>query len=109
LPFARGCATFPATAPGVHDASRGGTGVSAGCSDGAGRRWIWRATRGWQGCGTTSLVQRMAFVALVPTLITAALLVTLLTQRQLETLHQMARGNANAIATQTASLCVQPL
>src|SRR6185437_1727163 len=57
----------------------------------------------------TSLVQRMAFVALVPTLITAALLVTLLTQRQLDTLHQMARGNANAIATQTASVCVQPL
>ena len=69
----------------------------------AGNSWLARL---WHH---TSLVQRMAFVALVPTLITAALLVTLLTQRQLDTLHQMARGNANAIATQTASVCVQPL
>ena len=57
----------------------------------------------------TSVLQRTAFVALVPTLITAALLVTLLTQRQLVTLRQMAQGNAEAIATQTASICVQPL
>jgi signal transduction histidine kinase len=57
----------------------------------------------------TSVLQRTAFVALVPTLITAALLVTLLTQRQLVTLRQMAQGNADAIATQTASICVQPL
>ena len=71
--------------------------------DQAGNSWLARL---WHH---TSLVQRMAFVALVPTLITAALLVTLLTQRQLETLHQMARGNAHAIATQTASVCVQPL
>jgi signal transduction histidine kinase len=55
------------------------------------------------------VLQRTAFVALVPTLITAALLVTLLTQRQLVTLRQMAQGNAEAIATQTASICVQPL
>ncbi|MEO6800420.1 MAG: hybrid sensor histidine kinase/response regulator [Rhodanobacter sp.] len=60
----------------------------------------------WQ---RTSLLQRMAFVALVPTLITAALLVTLLTQRQMVTLRRMAQTNANAIATQTASICVQPL
>ncbi|HZX72506.1 MAG TPA: hybrid sensor histidine kinase/response regulator [Rhodanobacter sp.] len=60
----------------------------------------------WQ---RTSLLQRMAFVALVPTLITAVLLVTLLTQRQLVTLRQMAQTNADAIATQTASICVQPL
>ena len=60
----------------------------------------------WQ---RTSLMQRLAFVALVPTLITAALLVILLTQRQLANLRQMAQSNADAIATQTASLCVQPL
>jgi len=60
----------------------------------------------WQ---RTTLTQRLAFVALVPTLITAALLVALLTQRQLVTLHRMAQSNANAIATQTASVCVQPL
>jgi signal transduction histidine kinase len=60
----------------------------------------------WQ---RTSLTQRLAFVALVPTLITAALLVTLLTRHQLITLHRMAQGTADAIATQTASVCVQPL
>lgn len=60
----------------------------------------------WQ---RTSLLQRMAFVALVPTLITAGLLVTLLTQRQLGTLREMAQNSADAIATQTASVCVQPL
>jgi signal transduction histidine kinase len=60
----------------------------------------------WQ---RTSLTQRLAFVALVPTLVTAALLVTLLTRHQLITLHRMAQGTADAIATQTASVCVQPL
>lgn len=60
----------------------------------------------WQ---RTSLRQRLALVALVPTLITAAMLVTLLTQRQLANLRQMAQSNADAIATQTASVCVQPL
>lgn len=60
----------------------------------------------WQ---RTSLTQRLAFVALVPTLITAALLVTLLTRHQLITLHRMAESTADAIATQTASVCVQPL
>lgn len=51
----------------------------------------------------------MAFVALVPTLITAGLLVTLLTQRQLVSLRRMAQTNADSIATQTASVSVQPL
>jgi signal transduction histidine kinase len=60
----------------------------------------------WQ---RTSLMQRLTFVALVPSLITAALSVTLLTQRQLINLRQMAQSNADAIATQTASVCVQPL
>jgi signal transduction histidine kinase len=60
----------------------------------------------WQ---RTSLTQRLAFVALVPMLITATLLVTLLTRHQLITLHRMAQGTADAIATQTASVCVQPL
>jgi signal transduction histidine kinase len=69
----------------------------------AGNSWLARL---WHH---TSLVQRMAFVALVPTLITAALLVTLLTQRQLSTLRRMAQGSADAIATQTASVSVQPL
>jgi signal transduction histidine kinase/ActR/RegA family two-component response regulator len=69
----------------------------------AGNSWLARL---WQ---RTSLMQRMAFVALVPTLVTAVLLVTLLTQRQLINLRQMAQTNADAIATQTATVCVQPL
>jgi len=60
----------------------------------------------WQ---RTSLMQRLAFVALVPALITAALLVTFLTQRQLFNLRQMARSNAETIATQAASISLQPL
>jgi signal transduction histidine kinase len=54
-------------------------------------------------------MQRMMVVALVPTLITAALLVILLTQRQLANLRDLGRGNADAIAIQAASVCVQPL
>ncbi|MEO7052065.1 MAG: ATP-binding protein [Rhodanobacter sp.] len=69
----------------------------------AGNSW---PARLWQ---RTSLMQRLAFVALVPTLVTAALLVALLTQRQLATVRQMSQTNAIAIATQTASVCVQPL
>ena len=69
----------------------------------AGSSWLVRL---WQ---RTSLIQRLAFVALVPTLITAALLVTLLTQRQLVNLRKMAQSNAEAIATQAASVSVQPL
>ena len=60
----------------------------------------------WQ---RTTLTQRLAFVALVPALVTAALLVTLLTQRQLTNLRQVAHGNAEAIATQAASISLQPL
>lgn len=63
-------------------------------------------TRLWQ---RTTLMQRLAFLALVPTLVTAALLVTLLTQRQLTSLRQMAHDNADAIATQAASLCLLPM
>ncbi|WP_426688633.1 ATP-binding protein [Rhodanobacter ginsengiterrae] len=62
--------------------------------------------RVWQ---RRSLMQRMAFVALIPALVTAALLATLLTQRQLVNLRQMARGNADAIAIQAASISLQPL
>ena len=60
----------------------------------------------WQ---RTTLTQRLAFVALVPALVTAALLVTMLTQRQLVNLRQVERGNAEAIATQAASISLQPL
>lgn len=63
-------------------------------------------SRLWQ---RTTLTQRLAFVALVPALVTAALLVTLLTQRQLANLHQVAHDNAEAIATQAASISLQPL
>jgi signal transduction histidine kinase/ActR/RegA family two-component response regulator len=56
-----------------------------------------------------SLMQRLAFVALAPALVTAALLVTLLTQRQLANLRQMAHDNAEIVASQAASICVQPL
>jgi signal transduction histidine kinase len=54
-------------------------------------------------------MQRMMVVALVPALITAAVLVTLLTQHQLVSLRDLSRSNADAIATQTASVSVQPL
>ncbi|MEP6899231.1 MAG: hybrid sensor histidine kinase/response regulator [Rhodanobacter sp.] len=56
-----------------------------------------------------SLMQRLGFVALAPTLITAALLVTMLTRHQLFTLQTMARSTADAIATQTASISTEPL
>src|SRR5574337_241417 len=82
--------------------SRGAGGVPSDgvwlVMDQAGNSWparLWRHT---------SLMQRMAFVALVPTLITAGLLVTLLTQRQLVSLRRMAQTNADSIATQTASV-----
>lgn len=60
----------------------------------------------WQ---RASLTQRLTFVALAPTLATAALLVTLLTRHQLTALREMAQGNAETIAAQTASVSVQPL
>ena len=56
-----------------------------------------------------TLMQRMAFVALLPALITAALLAALLTQRQLVNLRAMAQNNANSIATQAAAISLQPL
>lgn len=60
----------------------------------------------WQ---RTTLMQRLAFVALVPSLITATLLVAFLTQRQLTNLRRMAHDNAEVVASQAASICVQPL
>jgi len=52
----------------------------------------------------TSLVQRLTCVALVPTAISAILLVTLLTRHQMETLHEMGRSTADAIAQQAATV-----
>jgi signal transduction histidine kinase len=52
----------------------------------------------------TSLVQRLTCVALVPTAISAILLVTLLTRHQMDTLHEMGRSTADAIAQQAASV-----
>ena len=54
-------------------------------------------------------MQRLALVALVPTLVTAALLVTMLTQHQLASLRGMAQNTADAIATQAASVAAAPL
>lgn len=52
----------------------------------------------------TSLVQRLTCVALVPTAISAVLLVTLLTRHQMDTLHEMGRSTADAIAQQSATV-----
>ncbi|MDR6642999.1 MULTISPECIES: ATP-binding response regulator [Luteibacter] len=52
----------------------------------------------------TSLVQRLTCVALVPTAISALLLVTLLTRHQMDTLHEMGRSTADAIAQQSATV-----
>ncbi|HXP02209.1 MAG TPA: HAMP domain-containing protein, partial [Luteibacter sp.] len=52
----------------------------------------------------TSLVQRLTCVALVPTAISAILLVTLLTRHQMDTLHEMGRSTADAIAQQASSI-----
>ncbi|WP_243041900.1 ATP-binding response regulator [Dyella sedimenti] len=54
-------------------------------------------------------MQRLALVAIVPTLVTATLLVVLLTQHQLGTLRGMAQNTADAIATQAASVSTAPL
>jgi signal transduction histidine kinase/CheY-like chemotaxis protein len=56
-----------------------------------------------------SLMQRLGFVALAPTLITAMLLVTILTHHQLATLRVMAQSTADAIAIQAASISTDPL
>ncbi len=65
-----------------------------------------RAVRWWR---RTSLMQRFALVALVPTMVTATLLVTMLTRSQLITLRDMAQNTAGAIATQAASVSTTPL
>jgi len=65
--------------------------------------WIGRLWR------RTSLMQRLAFVALVPTLVTAVFLVTMLTRHQLASLRSMAQSTADTIAIQTASVCADPL
>jgi signal transduction histidine kinase len=57
----------------------------------------------------TSLVQRLTCVALVPTAISAVLLVTLLTRHQMDTLHEMGRSTADAIAQQAASVSGEAL
>jgi signal transduction histidine kinase len=57
----------------------------------------------------TSLVQRLTCVALVPTAISAILLVTLLTRHQMDTLHEMGRSTADAIAQQAASVSGEAL
>ena len=65
--------------------------------------WIRRLWR------RTSLMQRLAFVSLAPTFVTALLLVTMLTRYQLATLHRMGQNTADAIATQAASVSAVPL
>lgn len=57
----------------------------------------------------TSLVQRLTCVALVPTAISAILLVTLLTRHQMDTLRDMGRATADAIAQQAASVSGEAL
>ena len=52
----------------------------------AGANWTVRLWR------RTSLMQRLAFIALMPTLVTAALLVVMLTRYQLNTLRGMSPG-----------------
>src|SRR5690606_16336886 len=64
------------------------------------------AVRLWR---RTSLMQRLGFVALVPTLVTAVLLVTTLTRHQLVTVRVMAQDTANAIAIQAAAVSAEPL
>ncbi|GAB2534521.1 ATP-binding response regulator [Rhodanobacter koreensis] len=56
-----------------------------------------------------SLMQRLAFVALVPTLVTASLLAAILTHYQLITLRSMGQNTADAVATQAASITAGPL
>jgi len=57
----------------------------------------------------TSLMQRLALVTLIPTLVTATLLVAMLAPQQLMTLRGMAQNTAEAIATQAASVTAAPL
>lgn len=57
----------------------------------------------------TSLMQRLAFVSLAPTFVTALLLVVMLTRYQVATLHRMGQSTADAIAMQAASVSAVPL
>ncbi|WP_266168490.1 ATP-binding response regulator [Dyella subtropica] len=64
------------------------------------------AVRLW---GHTSLMQRLAFIALVPTLVTAVLLVVMLTRYQLINLRSLAQITADTIAIQAASISADPI
>lgn len=63
-------------------------------------------TRIWRH---TSLMQRLAFVSLLPTFVTALMLVTMLTRYQMTSLHRMGQNTADAIAIQAASVSAAPL
>jgi len=65
-----------------------------------GARQLWRRA---------SLMQRLAFVALAPTLVTASLLAAILTHYQMITLRDMGQNTAEVIATQTASITAAPM
>lgn len=69
------------------------------------------AARSWpkQLWHRTSLTQRLAFVALMPTFVTALLLVTMMTLHQMAALHRMGYNSATEIASQAASVAVDPL
>ncbi|MEO8777052.1 MAG: hybrid sensor histidine kinase/response regulator [Rhodanobacter sp.] len=56
-----------------------------------------------------TLMQRLAFVTLVPTFATASLLVVMVTRYQLNILHDMGQNTAVAIATQAAAVSADPL
>ena len=56
-----------------------------------------------------SLMQRLAFVTLVPTFATASLLVVMVTRYQINILQHMGQNTAVAIATQAASVSADPL
>lgn len=67
--------------------------------------------RGWLNAlwRRTSLTQRLLLLALIPTALTALLLVSLLAQRQVHTISELALGNAEAIASQTAVIAAEPM
>ncbi len=57
----------------------------------------------------TTLMQRLAGMALVPSLVIALLLVAMLTRHQLATLRALGHSTADAIAIQAASVSADPL
>jgi len=67
---------------------------------GFGAKQLWRRA---------SLMQRLAFVALAPTLVAASLLTVILTHYQMITLREMGQGSAEVIATQAASITAAPM